>query len=469
MVFTSLEFVAFLPVMLALYWLLPKRWQNPLLLVGSYVFYGAWDVRFLSLLWISTAVDFLVGKRVAEQSVRSRRRLLVGLSLATNLGILGFFKYFDFFAESFSALLAGIGLSVSPFLLNAVLPVGISFYTFQTLAYSIDVYRGEQQAERNFVTFALYVAFFPQLVAGPIERARRLLPQLREPRDLIGYSQFRSGMFLIVVGLFKKVAIADVLASIVESSFQEADNAGWLTLVVGVYAFALQIYGDFSGYTDMARGVARLLGIELVKNFSQPYLSRNITAFWRTWHISLSNWLRDYLYIPLGGNRRGVRRTYINLLVTMLLGGLWHGAAWTFVVWGALHGLYLAAHRRWRSRTTRAADDPLRWRDVPAAIITFQFVCVAWIFFRAESFAQAFDYLSGILTLRRGVVDKADLVLTALGFAAVVALDLVQRNSQSPETFQAWPAPARGLVYAALVIPVVVFAGAPQPFIYFQF
>lgn len=469
MVFTSVEFAIFLPVVLALYWLVPKRWQNPLLLVASYVFYGAWDARFLSLLLISTVVDFFVGRRLAGTTNQGRRRQLIGLSLATNLGILGFFKYFDFFSQSFAGLLHTFGMQASPFLLNIVLPVGISFYTFQTLAYSIDVYRGVQEPEQHFITFALYVSFFPQLVAGPIERAKRLLPQLREPRTRIQYAQVRSGVFLILLGLFKKIAIADMLASIVERSFAQASTAGWVSLLVGVYAFALQIYGDFSGYTDIARGVARLLGVELMINFSQPYLSRNITNFWRTWHISLSSWLRDYLYIPLGGNRRGVRRTYINLMLTMLLGGLWHGAAWTFVVWGGLHGLYLAAHRRWRSRMPRAADAPIRWRDVPAVFVTFQLVCLSWIFFRADSFAQAFDYLKGIVTLRAGSLDISDLGQVAIGLFAVVAIDVLQRNSGSHEVFQSWPALARGVAYATLAIPVFIFAGAPQPFIYFQF
>jgi len=468
LLFNSFDFAIFLPVVLVLYWTLPRRFQNPLLLVASYVFYGAWDWRFLGLLWLSTLTDYLVGRALGTAAETGRRRRLLGLSLFVNLGILASFKYFNFFVESATSLLEQFGLSADGPTLRIILPVGISFYTFQTLAYTIDVYRGKTEVEHNPLTFALYVAFFPQLVAGPIERAQRLIPQLAEPRSRIGFDQVRSGLFLIALGLFKKVAIADALAPYVDEAFSGATTSGWITLLVGVYAFGLQIYGDFSGYTDVARGVARLLGIELMINFNQPYLSRNITNFWRTWHISLSTWLRDYLYIPLGGNRKG--NVYRNLMITMLLGGLWHGAAWTFVVWGGLHGLYLSVHRRMRHKSPVGPVDPFRWRDVIPTLVTFNLVSLGWVFFRAETFSQAFEVLRGIATLRAGPVNWNALgLLVGMGGLGLL-IDLVQRNQADHTIVLSWPAAARGVAYAVLALGLIIFAGGDAiPFIYFQF
>jgi D-alanyl-lipoteichoic acid acyltransferase DltB (MBOAT superfamily) len=468
--FNSFEFAVFLPLVLILYWTLPRRFQNPLLLVASYVFYGAWDWRFLGLLWLSTATDYLVGRGLGTTEEIRRRRRLLTISLVVNLGILAGFKYFNFFVDSAATLLEGFGLSADGPTLRIILPVGISFYTFQTLAYTIDVYRRKTEVEYNPITFALYVAFFPQLVAGPIERAQRLIPQLREPRDRIGWDRVRSGLFLIALGLFKKVAVADALAPYVDQAFGSAATTAWINLLVGVYAFALQIYGDFSGYTDIARGTSRLLGVELMINFQQPYLSRNITNFWRTWHISLSTWLRDYLYIPLGGNRKGTIFTYRNLMITMLLGGLWHGAAWTFVMWGGLHGLYLAVHRWWRHRSPVAATDPFTLRDVIPTMVTFHLVCLGWVFFRAETFAQAFEVLEGISSLRAGAVNWNAAGLTVFLGAITLLINLVQRNGADHGIMLTWPAPARGVVYAVLALGLLIFAGGDTiPFIYFQF
>jgi len=468
LLFNSFTFAVFLPVVLILYWTLPRRFQNPLLLVASYVFYGAWDWRFLGLLWLSTLVDYLVGRALGTTTDTGRRRRLLGLSLFVNLGILASFKYFNFFVESATSLLEQFGMSADGPTLRIILPVGISFYTFQTLAYTIDVYRRKTEIEYNPLTFALYVAFFPQLVAGPIERAQRLIPQLAEPRSRIGFHQVRSGLFLIALGLFKKVAIADALAPYVDEAFTRATTSGWITLLVGVYAFGLQIYGDFSGYTDVARGASRLLGVELMINFNQPYLSRNITNFWRTWHISLSTWLRDYLYIPLGGNRKG--NVYRNVMITMVLGGLWHGAAWTFVVWGGLHGLYLAVHRRMRHKSPAGAVDPFRWRDVVPTLVTFNLVSLGWVFFRAETFSQAFEVLRGIATFRAGPVNWNALgLLVAMGGLGLI-IDLVQRNQADHTIVLTWPAAARGVAYAVLALGLIIFAGGDAiPFIYFQF
>ncbi|NLX14084.1 MAG: MBOAT family protein [Phycisphaerales bacterium] len=325
MVFTSFTFVFFLAVVLPLYYALSHRWQNRFLLVASYVFYGAWDWRFLSLLAISTVVDYLVADRLHRTASMAGKRILLGISLCGNLGLLAFFKYFNFFLDSFNQLSASLGLGQCSWAIHIILPVGISFYTFQTMGYVIDVYRGRQEPARNFLDFALYVSYFPQLVAGPIERAGNLLPAIYRPRKVTP-SQIGTGLQLILMGYLKKIAIADAVAPYVNDIFADPAHQSSVRLLLGLYLFAIQIYGDFSGYSDIARGVSRLLGIELMINFKQPYLSANITEFWRRWHISLSTWLRDYLYIPLGGNRKGTSNTYRNLMLTMLLGGLWHGA-----------------------------------------------------------------------------------------------------------------------------------------------
>ena len=406
MAFNSFEYLAFLLVVVAVHGLLGRRGQNSLVLVASYLFYAAWDWRFLSLLWVSTATDFVVGRRMGAATDDRQRRRLVAISVAVNLGMLASFKYFNFFVESAEVLFESVGINPDWPTLNVILPVGISFYTFQTLSYTIDVYRRRIEPTSDFLAFAVFVAFFPQLVAGPIERARRLLPQFEVRRRVARGEDLWSGLHLIGLGLFKKVVIADAVAPHVNRAFAAADTAGWITLVVGIVGFSLQIYGDFSGYSHIARGSARLLGVDLMVNFNQPYLSRNITQFWRTWHISLSTWLRDYLYIPLGGSRGSDRRTYRNLMLTMLLGGLWHGAAWTFIVWGGLHGTYLAFHRRFRNRSARTETDMPRLKDLPMVLFTFTGVSLTWIFFRAATFTDAWAYLTGIVTFRPGEVAR---------------------------------------------------------------
>ena len=470
MVFNSFQYVAFLPVVLGLYWLLRHRQQNALLLGASYLFYGAWDYRFLGLMLISTLTDFTVGRLLDATHDDRRRKRIFLVSLFVNLGILGFFKYFNFFADSFASLLRSVGLEAHAPTLRILLPIGISFYTFHGISYTFDVYRRHITPTRNLLDFAVFIAFFPQLVAGPIGRAHIQLPQFERPRTRPSTEQWHSGLFLIFLGLFKKVAIADALAPFVDRAFSSADTASWSALLAGVYAFALQIYGDFSGYSDIARGSSRLFGIELIRNFEQPYLSRNITQFWRTWHISLSTWLRDYLYVPLGGNRGGRFATYINLMLTMLLGGLWHGAKWTFVVWGGLHGLFLAVHRRFGRRDAVEPAATFRWHDVLPALGTFHLVCLAWVFFRADSFRQAFDVLAGIVTLRGSFAWTDAITILIVGGVTMFAIDLVQRNRHSETAILEWSPPARGLVYATFVVLIVMFSGGtPVPFIYFQF
>jgi D-alanyl-lipoteichoic acid acyltransferase DltB (MBOAT superfamily) len=473
MLFNSFEFAVFLPLVFILYWKFLHKRQNHLLLVASYIFYGWWDWRFLSLIVISTLVDFFVGKSLPAAAEQRKRRLLLLASVFTNLGILASFKYFNFFVDSAAEIIEGIGFNANRPTLEVILPVGISFYTFQTLAYTIDVYRGKFQPTHNLLSFAVYVAYFPQLVAGPIERAQNLLPQIERLRTRLTSEQVKSGLYLILLGLFRKVVIADGLAGMVEESFARSASGDWLRLLLGLYAFSLQIYGDFAGYSSIARGTSRLLGIEIMENFQQPYLSRNITHFWRTWHISLSTWLRDYLYIPLGGNRGRQWTIYRNLMLTMLLGGLWHGAAWTFVVWGGLHGMYLAAHRSLRHRTEKRADDPVAPSDILPILATFHLVALSWIFFRASSFTQAWDYLVGIVSLR-GVPDlqvtgdMLSLLFPLLVMALI--LDLGQRQKGSQTALLQWPELARGLAFGTMLVGLIAFTGGGTvPFIYFQF
>lgn len=464
MIFNSVEFFFFFIVLFGVLAITkPRRWRLTTLLVASYVFYGLWDWRFLSLLAISTVVDFNVGRRLAATDVQLHRRLLLFISLAVNLGILGVFKYANFFASSLIRLLEPIGLEPSTPLLTVVLPVGISFYTFQTMSYTIDVYRRKLEPTNDLILFATFVAYFPQLVAGPIERATRLLPQLqRLDGHGVDRSMRREGVWMILLGLVRKVVLADLLAPVVSRAFAEPGNLSWITVLAGVVAFAIQIYGDFAGYTDIARGVSRLLGIELMENFSQPYLSRNITEFWRRWHISLSTWLRDYLYISLGGNRRGPRRQYLNQMLTMLLGGLWHGASWNFVIWGGIHGAMLALHRI--SGGSPRESEPVVLRQAPRIIGTFAIVCVGWVFFRAETLSEASEVLRSILTLNSGQLLRGDLLLVATLGLTAIGLDLVQRSELRVGVSALTAAATTGVVAI-----VVASGGQSVPFIYFQF
>jgi len=398
MLFHTSTFAGFFLVVWCLYWVLRRPGpQNGLLVVASLVFYGFWDWRFVSLLLVSIIVDFNCGIALGRATAPRRRRGLLVVSLVVNLGLLGFFKYFGFFAESLSQLAGQLGLRLDPVTLGIVLPMGISFYTFQTLGYTIDVYRQRIEPCQDVVDFAAYVSFFPQLVAGPIERGGRLIPQLQAQRRLEP-AQLLDGALIFCRGLFKKVVIADNVALIVDRSFALApEELSPVTILLAVYAFAAQIYCDFSGYSDMAVGTGKCMGIELMRNFRAPYLAANPSEFWRRWHISLSEWLRDYLYIPLGGNRGSRSRQARNLLATMVLGGLWHGAAWTFVLWGLFHGVLLIGHRWWRDfrELLPGVRSPwLRALGRFAAVVTmFHFTCLGWLLFRAESVGQVFGML----------------------------------------------------------------------------
>lgn len=472
MTFNSLQYAAFFPIVLVLYWVLRKRLpQNVLLLIASYIFYGAFDWRFLGLLVLTTTTDYTVGRVLEVTEDPRRRKQAFSISLVVNLGVLGFFKYFDFFTGDGTRFLAHLGIHLAPPVLRILLPVGISFYTFHGMSYTFDVYRRTIKPTHSLLNFAVFVAFFPQLVAGPIGRAHLQLPQFEKDRTPPDWDQIRRSVFLILLGLFKKIAIADMLAPYVNNAFAAPGKTSFVGLLVGVWAFAFQIYGDFSGYSDIARGSAFLLGIELPLNFEAPYFSRSITEFWRRWHISLSTWLRDYLYIPLGGNRGGEAKTYRNLMLTMLIGGLWHGAASTFVIWGGLHGLYLSGERRFTGAGREDYRRPWRWRrDLVRTFVTFQLVCVAWVFFRAPSVHDAFHYLADIARLQHGATDHGAILMLAWAVAVMVFIDYVQLRARDHTAFVDWNPVVRGLMYGCLLVPIVVSSGGtPVPFIYFRF
>jgi D-alanyl-lipoteichoic acid acyltransferase DltB (MBOAT superfamily) len=366
-----------------------------MLLVASYIFYGYWDYRFLTLIFISTVVDYFVALRISSSEQEAQRKHFLLLSIFTNLGFLGFFKYYDFFSNEFAALLSSVGVDISLPVLNIVLPVGISFYTFQTMSYTIDVYRRKVTPTNRFFDFALYVSFFPQLVAGPIERASHLLPQILKVRVAQG-NTFSEGLFLVVSGMFKKIIIADNMAPIVNSIFSKpTSELTGLEVLIGLYAFAFQIYGDFSGYSSIAKGIARWMGFELMWNFKNPYFSTSPSDFWSRWHISLSTWIRDYIYIPLGGGRLGNFMTFRNLVVTMFLGGLWHGAGWTFIVWGLFHGAVLVLYHAIEAKKGKGffTENLSVYKRVVLVIIMFHVTCISWLLFRAESIQQVNDML----------------------------------------------------------------------------
>ena len=468
MLFNSFEFAAFASVVFAVYLVLPHRARNLLLLAASYVFYAAWNPKLLSLIAFSTLVDYGVGRALSRTDDATHRRRWLLLSLCTNLGLLGVFKYFGFFAENFAQLTqACFGWTPSWTTTQIVLPVGISFYTFQTLSYTIDIYRRRLDPEPNLLRFALFVAFFPQLVAGPIERASSLLPQIRTPRR-VTYRNLAVGGWRILWGLFKKVVVADNLAHLVDAVFAPDATPLAGEVLVATWAFAIQIYCDFSGYTDMARGLASLMGFDLMLNFNHPYLASNPADFWRRWHISLSTWLRDYLYIPLGGNRLGPLLTYRNLLLTMLLGGLWHGAAWTFVLWGAYQGTLLMAHRRLREHL--GPPRPSRLRHLLSILGTFLLVLIGWLIFRADSIQHLSNLLAALLRCDGwGAVPRWWLpLLVFTGPLSLFNLWLARRDD--PEAPLQLPLPLRVLLYTTLVLAIALLGeDHAEPFIYFQF
>ena len=478
MLFNSFEFGLFLPAVFLLYWYGTRgnrQVQNYLLIAASYFFYGWWDWRFLTLIVFSSAVDCLVGRGLAVARAPGQRRGLLLVSLVVNVGLLGFFKYYGFFVDSMATLLASVGLNPNPSSLSVILPVGISFYTFQTLSYSIDVYRRRIEPTRDPVAFFAYVSFFPQLVAGPIERAGTLLPQFLNSRAF-SYPVAVDGCRQILWGLVKKVVIADSLAPQVDVIFSNYSELSTVTLALGAVCFAFQIYGDFSGYSDIAIGTARLFGFELMQNFAYPYFSRDIAEFWRRWHISLSTWFRDYVYIPMGGSRVDLGDQLRNVFVVFVVSGLWHGANWTFVIWGALNACYflpLMVRRKNRRHLDTVADGS----RLPSIVelgqitLTFTLVCVGWVFFRAPTLTDAWGYLvAGVANTTAPLGVGLGTILPVGGAFLLLIAEWIHRDELHPLAKPPSSSLARRGLYLGLALAVLVLGVDNQDaFIYFQF
>ena len=481
MVFNSLQFLWFFVVVYALYRAAPAllpaqkahRAQNWLLLVASYYFYAAWDYRFLALLAASTLVDYTCGLALGRITDRTRRRTVLWLSIGFNLTLLGFFKYFNFFADNLHALFAAIGWQLDFVTVRILLPIGISFYTFVTMSYVIDVYRREIEPTHNLVDFAVFVAYFPHLVAGPILRATALLPQIAGLRPITP-AQMREGAWLIAWGFFQKVFVADNLGPLVTTVFEADGSPTGVNVLLATYAFAFQIYGDFAGYSNIARGTSKWMGIELIENFRFPYLVLTPQAFWRHWHISLSTWLRDYLYIPLGGSRGGAAKTRRNLLVTMLLGGLWHGAAWTFVLWGLYQGILLILYRPLESAFAALAQ-PGRGnaaRRFVAWFLMFHLTCYGWLIFRATSFGRLRDFTVSLFTrFAPATVDVGGLLVPLIVFTIpLVIVHLLEARADDVLAVPRLPAGLRYTIYVATLYLILLFGNfGGSDFIYFQF
>ncbi len=475
MLFNSFAFAIFLPVVFAVYWLIPRqslRTQNTFVLLASYFFYGWWDWRFLSLLLFSSAVDYLAGLGLLRTNDPAARKALLGASLVANLGLLGFFKYYNFFADSLVQLLNRVGIEANVDVLNIVLPAGISFYTFQALSYTIDVYRGELRATEDPIAFLAFVSFFPQLVAGPIERATSLLPQVERVR-VFDLDHARDGLRQILWGLFKKIVIADNLGRHVDWIFRHYQELHGIELVLGTVFFAFQIYCDFSGYSDIAVGTGRLFGFKLTRNFNNPYFSRDIAEFWRRWHITLSTWFRDYVYVPLGGNKGGTRIWIRNILITFTISGFWHGAEWKFIVWGLLHGLYYlpliltGSHRKHTDTIAVGRRFPSFHEGLRMAV-TFSMVLVAWVFFRAGSLEEALRFIGRMVT--HTWLARPHRAGALLYVAIVVAVDWVQRTRRHGLDIAHWPVGLRWAAYYLIIAGIFWYGRAGySPFIYFQF
>jgi alginate O-acetyltransferase complex protein AlgI len=482
MTFTTLTFLLFFVVVFALYWSLRNRMaQNVLLVAVSYFFYGWWDWRFCWLMLASSLLDYFVGLGLDRWTGERKRKWLLALGMCGNLGLLCYFKYFNFFAENFQLAAAQVGWHLDPITVNVVLPVGISFYTFQTMCYSIDIYRRQLKATTHIVEYLAYVSFFPQLVAGPIERATHLLPQFLRPRTF-SHAQAIEGCRQALWGFFKKMVVADNLAPIVDAAFANPSAYNGAELALATVCFAFQIYCDFSAYSDIATGTARLLGFELMRNFAYPYFSQSPGEFWRRWHISLSTWFKDYVYFPLGGSRVPKPRMVFNVMLTFLLSGLWHGASWNFIIWGALNGagvlpeIIRSGHSR---RTPGEAPAPaVNASTILKIIATFAFVCAGWVFFRAATLADAalvFQRMGSFILHPQAVggllarFDGTD-GRVFIAVAVLVALEWVKRRYTHPLVFDRWPRPARWIAYTALFWTVVYLGtfGSSQ-FIYFQF
>jgi alginate O-acetyltransferase complex protein AlgI len=482
MLFNSINFAIFLPIIFILYWFVTNKslkLQNVLLLASSYFFYACWDWRFLFLLIFSTLLDYFTGIKMAESKNKKAKNFWFWLSISVNLSFLGVFKYYNFFIQSFADAIANVGVHVNPWTLNVILPIGISFYTFHGLSYVIDIYKDRIKAEKNIIDYSLFVSFFPLLVAGPIERATHLLPQIQKKRTF-DYAQAVDGLRQILWGLFKKVVIADQCAQYANTIFNNSDDYSGSTLVLGAVFFAFQIYGDFSGYSDIAIGTARLFGIDLLRNFAFPYFSRDIAEFWRRWHISLSTWFRDYLYIPLGGSKGGTGMKVRNTFIIFLVSGFWHGANWTFIVWGFLNALYIMpsiifnTNRNNLDIVAQGKYFPTI-KEVLQMGLTFSLTVFAWIFFRAENLGHAMSYISEIFSSSLFTFpkfDKDDYVkpLYILLFIFIFIEWLGRKNQFAIAKINyRIPRLLIWLFYYVIIFTILYFSGNEQQFIYFQF
>ena len=489
MLFNSLEFAIFFPIVFIIYWIVSsdKRLRNLLLLAASYFFYGWWDWRFLFLIILSSAVDFIIGQRIFRSENKKSRKAYLLLSLLVNLGLLAYFKYADFFIETFvdSFRLFGKELQIKP--LQIILPVGISFYTFQTLSYTIDIYRQKIKPTRNILQFFTFVSFFPQLVAGPIERASHLLPQFDKTYKF-SYQMVKGGFLLIAFGLFKKMVIADRVSILVNEVYNNPTGYFGYELVIATIFFAFQIYCDFSGYSDIAIGVARTMGFDLMKNFDSPYFSKSLTEFWRRWHISLSTWFRDYLYIPLGGSRKGKYRTYSNLFIVFVVSGLWHGAALTFIIWGAIHGVILIVEKATQSERKKVFGRLGLERNnfsnkLFFGLVTFSIVCFSWIFFRANSMLDALTIVKNLFAsnyyqifnggLYSMGLSKMEFIFSILMIITLVAMESLNGSKKLFGALSRQSTVLRWSFYVGIIVFIAIFGvygdASNKEFIYFQF
>lgn len=480
MLFNSFEFAVFLTIALVIFWNLKKlSTRNAFLLFASYFFYGYWDYRFLSLIIFSSLCDFYLGRKIHRTEAQRSRKLYLFVSLAVNLGLLGLFKYFNFFVDSFAAVLTQLGLEPNLPTLQLILPVGISFYTFQTLSYTIDIYRRKIDEEKNMLNFFAYVSFFPQLVAGPIERAKSLLPQFRELKSF-DTNDAVEGLRQILWGLFLKVVIADQCAPIVNEVFGDYQNSSSIMLAIAAVLFSFQIYGDFAGYSNIAIGTARLFGFKLMRNFAYPYFSRDMAEFWRRWHISLSTWFRDYLYIPLGGNQGSRARVIRNTFITFIISGFWHGANWTFIVWGALNAFYflplmLTGQNRKNIDIVAEERSLPTLRELFSMLLTFGLSTLAWVFFRSESIQDAFGYLWQLLAIDLSLHDLSlklviDLMFVFAFISFLLVMEWSWRRKEYPFQSSTKNRNQRWGYYLVVGLTILIYANSNQSqFIYFQF
>lgn len=482
MLFNSIDFAIFLPIVFVLYWFVVNynyKVQNLFIVIASYIFYGWWDWRFLLLIFFSTLVDYSVGRGLSKYDDPKIRKRLLWISISVNLGFLAFFKYFNFFLDNFITAFTFFGIEFEGQSLNIILPVGISFYTFQTLSYTIDVYKRKLVATDDFISFAAFVSFFPQLVAGPIERATHLLPQFHKKR-VFDYDLAVDGMRQILWGLFKKVVIADNSAEVANQIFNNSDSYSGSTLLLGAIFFAFQIYGDFSGYSDIAIGTSKLFGFDLMRNFAFPYFSRDIAEFWRRWHISLTTWFRDYVYIPLGGSRGSRWMTIRNIFIIFIVSGFWHGANWTFIVWGILNALLflpLILLSKNRLNTDIVAEGKYipTLKEMFQMLTTFTLIVLAWIFFRADSLDHAIRFMSEIFSKSLFTIPYFEGRGHALDTGILIIIFLLiewlgrEKNYAIEKLQNVFNKPVRWLVYYIIIIAIFWFSGKQQQFIYFQF